>query len=341
MHHHHRRPRRALPALVLAALAALVALAGCGSSSSSQADAGTAATAPADRPLRVGLLQIAEADVLDDVVAAFERRLRAELAPRPVEVEVRNAQGDTTLVQSIARELAASDADMLAVLGTPAVIAVAKAEPRRPVIALAMGDPVGAKVARSLERPGGNVSGSVDFVDPALVLEELLKVRPAPERIGTIYDPGNQNSDVWVKALRAAAGPAGLELKEASIGGPGDIAAAARSIAGDVDAILIGPDATVFAGLAAVASAAGAERVPLYVIGGDPTVAGVFATLGPSYPELGERTGALAAEVAEGADPAATPWVRPSGVEWGINPETLRTLDVTVPAAVLEQAGVR
>lgn len=336
------RRRRSLAVALAVLAAALVALAGCGSSSSESDDA-TAATAPsADGPLHVALLQIAEAEVLDKTVAAFERQLRSDLAPREVTVDVKNAQGDASLIQSISRDIVSSDADMLAVIGTPAVISVAKSETRRPVIAIAMGDPVGAKVSRSLERPGTNVTGSVDFVEPSLVLDQLLKVSPQPRTLGTIYDPGNQNSDVWVKALReAVAGRPGLSLEEVTIGGPGDIAAAARSLAQRSDAIVVGTDATVVAGMPAVAAAASAEQVPLYVVGGDPTVRGVFATLGPDYPTLGARTGALAATVAAGADPAATPYVTPGGVEWAINPDTLRALDLTVPPQILTQAGIR
>ncbi len=218
MDHHQRERRRRSLAVALAVLAAaLVALTGCGSSSSD--DDATAATAPSgDALLHVALLQIAEADVLDKTVAAFERQLSDDLAPRAVEVDVKNAQGDSSLIQSISRDIVSSDADMLAVIGTPAVISVAKAETRRPVIAIAMGDPVGAKVSRSLAAPGTNVTGSVDFVEPSLVLDELLKVGPQPKTLGTIYDPGNQNSDVWVKALRdAVAEHPGLSLEEVTI----------------------------------------------------------------------------------------------------------------------------
>lgn len=341
-HHQRERRRRSLAGLLAVLAAALVALGGCGSSSSDGDDATAATAASASGPLHVELLQIAEADVLDKTVAAFEHTLRERLAPRAVEVDVKNAQGDGSLIQSISRELVSSDADMLAVIGTPAVISVAKAETRRPVIAIAMGDPVGAKVARSLDQPGTNVTGSVDFVAPALVLDELLKVSPRPRVLGTIYDPGNQNSDVWVKALRAAvADRPGLRLEEVTIAGPGDIAAAARSLAQRADAIVVGTDATVVAGMPAVASAALAERVPLYVVGGDPTVRGVFATLGPDYPTLGARTGALAARIADGADPATTPYVRPGGVEWAINPGTRDALGLTVPREILTQADVR
>ena len=343
MDHLQRERRRRPVAVALAVLAtAATALAGCGSSSSSGDDATAATTSSGGGPLHVALLQIAEAEVLDSTVAAFERTLSERLAPRKVEVDVENAQGDSSLIQSITRDVVSSDADMLAVIGTPGVISVAKAETRRPVIAIAMGDPVGAKVSRSLTAPGTNVTGSVDFVEPALVLDELLKVRPQPRTLGTIYDPGNQNSDVWVKALRdAVADRPGLRLEEVTIAGPGDVAAAARSLAQRSDAIVVGTDATVVAGMPAVASAALAERVPLYVVGGDPTVRGVFATLGPDYPTLGARTGALAARIAEGADPATTPYVRPGGVEWAVNPDTLEALGLTVPQQVLAQAGVR
>ncbi len=345
---HPRRWRGPLPAAAVALLATgALALAGCGSTSSSDpaapgaAAAGGSTTSGGRGELKVGVLQIAQAQVLDQTVKAFEQQLTRDLAPRAVSFDVKNAQGDDSLIQSIGRNFTSSGDGMIAVIGTPAVIAVAKLERQRPVIALAMGDPVGSKVSDSLTRSGTNVTGSIDFVDPRLILAQILRVSPRPATIGTVYDPGNENSAVWVKALKAATAADGLKLKEATIGGSGDLPAASREVAEGSDAVVIGPDSTVVAGIPAVASATTAHKLPLYVVAGDPTIPGVFATLGPSYPTLGAKTGALAATIAKGTRPQDTAWVQPGSVEWGINPRTLATLHVTVPAAVLKEAGVR
>lgn len=290
-----------------------------------------------DGPLRVTVLQIASADVLDETVEAFEAQLTEELAPREVEFDLKNAQGDQSLVNSLASAAADSDAHAFAVIGTPLVIALAGQERRRPIIALAMGDPVGAQVAESLEEPGGNVTGSVDFIDPAIPLEQIMTIEPTPERIGTIYDPSNPNMQTWIDAFDAAVAEyPGLEVVESTISGTADVEAAARSLAGRVDIEVIGPDSSAYAALDIIGATALANDVPTYVIAGDPTVTGILASIGSDYSASGRRAATAAAAIFEdGADPGSIPFSEPEGVEFTVNESTMTALGVTVPADLL------
>ena len=333
----------AIPARLLAVGVLAVAVASCGDSGDDSSSAGPGRTgAASEDSFDVGVLQVAEAAVLDDIVAAFQDRLTKELAPATVDFALQNAQGDQSLIASLARDFASSDADAFAVIGTPAVIAMAQQITDRPIVAIAMGDPVGAGVADSLEAPGGNVTGSVDYVDPAVILEELLKASPAPRRLGTVYDPSNQNMQVWIADLTAAVEAEGdLDLVEATVSGPGDVVTAARSLDGRVDAILIGPDATVIGGVEAVGAAAASAGVPLYTAGGDASIDGVLASIGPDYPVVGELAAEAASTVLEGTPPGEVPFGEPTGVLLQINQATMDALGVTFPADVLEDATLQ
>jgi putative ABC transport system substrate-binding protein len=316
---------------LVGAISVLGVIAGCGSSSGP-----AASSSSGSGPVKVDIFEVAQADVVTTLEGSFKKELSARLAGRTVSYSVSNANGDPSLIQSIARNLSRSRSSLIAVIGTPAVIAMAQQDRTHPIIALAMGDPVGGKVADSLDHPGRNVTGTIDFVDPAKLLGELAKVTPAPRRIGTIYDPSNENSQVWVAQLRAAikARP-GLSLVEATVAGTGDVQSAARSLVGRTDTILVGPDAAVASGVAAVGAVALSNRIPLYLTSGDATTSGVLATLGPSYADLGSQGGDVAVKVLQGAQPADTPFGRPGALEWGVNHATLSALGVTVPAAAM------
>ena len=339
----HRRGRGsirlALSALSAGAVAA--ALAACGSSGSTGTP-GTSAAAKGSgaQSLRVGVFEIASAAILDQTVAAFEDELKAKLAPRTVTFDLKNAQGSTTLITSISRDFAESSDAAFAVIGTPAVVALAQQVKGKPIFALAMGDPVGAKVAQSLAKPGGNVTGSIDYVDPALVLQSIMQISPAPKRIGTIYDPSNQNMQVWIKALHAAVAKyPGVSVVESTVSGVQDVPAAADSLAGRVDAEIIGPDTTVFSGLTAVGATAARASIPVYVIGGDPAVAGIAASIGPVYPVLGKLAADAAAKVFSGTPAAVVPFATPPGIQVTVNKVTIAKLHVTVPASLIGTAG--
>ncbi|CAN5239807.1 ABC transporter substrate-binding protein [soil metagenome] len=329
-HNGRRGFRLALTAVAIAATAT-IGLTACSGGATDSAD---------DETLHVGVFLVAQASLLDDIEAAFETAVKEGLGDTKVEFDVKNANGDQSLITSIARDLASSDNDAFAVLGTPAVIALAEQVKDRPIFALAMGDPVGAGLAESLEEPGGNVTGSIDYVEPALLLEDILAIQPDLKTIGTVYDPSNQNMQVWTKALDAAAKDAGIDVAEATISGAADVAQSARSLDGRADAILIGPDATVIAGIDAVTSVAIGGKIPLYVSGGDASVAGVLASIGPNYPELGTIAGQSAAKVLLGADPATTPFAVPTGLDLVINGTTQDTLGITIPKELLDRATV-
>jgi putative ABC transport system substrate-binding protein len=318
------RTRHLLTALVLAA----AALAGCAPSSAE----------PSADSYSVGVLVIAQAEIIDDIVNAFTDTVRTEVGDGvTMTFEVKNANGDQSLIASIARDFAGSAHDAFAAIGTPAVIALAAQVTDRPIFALAMGDPVGAGVAESLERPGRNVTGSLDFVDPALLLDDLLVLHPGLTRIGTVYDPSNQSMRTWADALRAAAATADVTVAEATIASTAEVAQAARSLDGRADVVLLGPDGLVAAGIDAIGAAMTRAALPLYVVGGDTTLAGIVGSLGPDYPSLGASAGVNAAKVLLGADVASTPFTRPGEVTIVLNKARAQQLGITIPAALADR----
>ncbi|GAA0932907.1 ABC transporter substrate-binding protein [Virgisporangium aurantiacum] len=280
----------------------------------------------------LGVLVMAQAEIIDAIVAAFTKTVRADVAT--VRFDVKNANGDQSLIASIARDFAGSSHDAFAVIGTPAVVALATQVTDRPIFALAMGDPVGAGVATSLDRPGKNVTGSIDFVDPALILGDLRALHPGLGTIGTLYDPSNQAMQVWTKALRAAASASGLTVAESTIASTAEVAQAARSLDGRADVVLLGPDALVAAGIDAIGAATTSARLPLYVVGGDTRTPGIVASLGPDYPQLGVSAGVNAAKVLRGADVASTPFTTPGAVSIVLNQARAAELGITVPDAL-------
>ncbi len=282
--------------------------------------------------LKIGVLQIAQAPVLDDAVRGFESALTKGVPGRHVDVEVKNANGDQSLVASLSRDLAGGDYDAYAVIGTPAVTALVQQVRDKPIFAIAMGDPVGAKVAKSLEAPGGNVTGSTDYVDPAELLRTVDATTPRPRTIGTILDPSNQNMAIWSKALTKAARANGDKVVEATVSGAGDVPSAARSLDGRADLVLIGPDATTLSAIDAVGAATAKARLPMIVVGGEISVKGVTASIGPDYRQVGRQAGEAAVQVLEdGKKPGAVAFTKPRDITVQVDRSEATSLGVTIP----------
>ena len=322
----------------VATLAVLGSLTACGTRAHTTSPV---ATGPLARCSNVAVFLIADAAAIQETVRGAKEGFFSEsgLKASDVTFNEQNAHGDPGNVQSIARLLAGSDSGLFIVLGTSATIALAQVERRRPIVTLGMADPVGSKVAQSLDHPGGNVTGSTDYVDPSAQLAQILRIEPAARRIGTVYDPSQPNAVKWVRDFAAAAQAANVTFVQAAASSSTDIGIAARSLVGRVDAIMVGNDANTLAGIAAVAATAKKARIPLYLNGGDVNTSGVFATLGPNYFEVGKVAGENAGKVCKGEDPGNLAFARPAGVTWGINTQTMSELGLKVPADILNSAS--
>lgn len=319
---------------LIAALATAAVVGGCSSDGGSKSGGGSGGTAPAH--YRIGIFEVASASIIDQIVSGFKEGFFKDsgLSPSQVTFDVKNAQGQSQLFQTTAQYFASSSDDMIAVVGTPCVVAMAHATTTKPIVALAMGDPVGAGVATSLEAPGKNVTGSTDFVDPSKTLPQVVQLQPTPKRIGTIYDPSSPESQQWVKALQAAAPSQQVTISAVSVSGTGDVASAVRSLAGKVDLLWIGPDATATAGLPAISSVASSNKLPLLTASGDASQHGVLANVGPSITVIAQLGGAAGALVYKGTSPAKVPFGQAGDVAWTINTTTEKQLGVTIPTSI-------
>jgi putative tryptophan/tyrosine transport system substrate-binding protein len=78
----------------------------------------------------------------------------------------------------LAAELVTLKVDVIVAGATPAARAAKRATSTIPVVAVAMGDPVGDELVASLGSPGANVTGNT-FLGPELVAKRLQLFRDA------------------------------------------------------------------------------------------------------------------------------------------------------------------
>jgi len=74
-------------------------------------------------------------------------------------IEYRFALGQTKSYDELAQELVSLDPAAIVLTGTPAALALKRQTSTIPIILAPIGDPLALGLARSLARPGGNVTG--------------------------------------------------------------------------------------------------------------------------------------------------------------------------------------
>src|SRR5689334_24900004 len=120
-----------------------------------------ASAQPGPRVARIGYLTASHAMENDQLALAFLRGLEdlGYVQGRNIIVEKRAAHVRLDRLPGLAVELVRAKVDVIVAPPLPAALAAIKATPTVPVVFMMVSDPVGAGLAASLSRPGGNATG--------------------------------------------------------------------------------------------------------------------------------------------------------------------------------------
>ena len=319
-------------ALGIAALGILVS-AGCGGGQASNGD----------KVHKVGIVQLVEHSSLDDANRGFVDGLKARgfEEGKNLTIDRQNAQADQSNLQNIVQRFISDKVDLICAIATPAVQSAANATKDIPVVGTAVTDYVSAKVVKSNDAPGGNVTGTSDLTPIAEQIDLLMKLYPNAKTIGTIYSSSEVNSEIQVKAMKEYAESKGLTVRVATISTVNDIQQAAQSIVNEVDVFYEPTDnviASAMPTLTSVTDPAGKGVICGYVGG---VTAGALATKGIDYYKLGVQTGNMAADILEGkAKPSDMKIETAHDLVVVINKKNAEKIGLTIPADVLSGATV-
>ncbi|WP_455663394.1 ABC transporter substrate-binding protein [Pradoshia sp.] len=261
-------------------------LTACGSDDSSSGEGET---------YKVGISQYVEHPSLDEATKGFKKAI--EDAGLEVKFDEQNAQGDATNNQTIATNFAGDGVDLIFANATPSALSAANATKDIPVVFTSVTDPIGAELVKDFDAPDKNVTGTTDSHPEAIPNTVKLIADMGYKKVGTVYNSGEQNSEVQVKQAEEEAKKNGLTLEKVSVATSAEVKQAAESLIGRVDAIFIVTDNTVVSALESVTSVAEAEKIPLFVGELDSVERGGFAAYGFSYYDIGYQAGEQAVQI--------------------------------------------
>lgn len=325
-----------LLSLGAATLLAAGVFAGCGGSQQG-------ASSSSGKTYKIGIVQLVEHNALDAANKGFVDGLkeRGFEEGKNVTFDKQNAQADQSNLQNIAQRFVSGKMDLICAIATPAAQTVANATKDIPIVGTAITDYVGAKLAASNEKPGGNVTGTSDMNPIKEQIDLLMKIKPDAKTIGVIYCSSEVNSEVQVKAMQEYAESKGLSVKVATISTVNDIQQAAQSLVGSVDAFYEPTDNIIASAMPTLVAITDAAKLP--VICGEPNMvkAGGLATYGIDYYKLGVQTGHMAADILEGkSKPADMSIERAKDLKITVNKADVARLGITIPEDVLKDADL-
>lgn len=322
------------------AVIASLSLVACGAQTGTTTT--TSPSAPASsqaKMLEIGIAQIVSHPSLDAIREGFKEGMTEAgyVAGKDVRYDEQNPQGDQAALTSIANNFKSANKDLIVAITTPTAQAMAQAISDKPIIFAGVTDPVAANLIDSLEKPGGNITGTSDYPPIEQQIGLIKEIKPDIKTLGIVYSSSEVNAEVQTGLAKDAAAKLGIEVKTATVTNSSEVQQAAQSLAG-VDAFYVGNDNTVVSAMEALVQVAESTKVPVITADPDSVARGATASYAVDQFMMGKNAAKMAVKVLQGTKPADIPAERQTDLELTINLAAAERIGLELPKAVIDRA---
>lgn len=267
-------------------------------------------------------------------------RERGYVEGKNILIEYRWAEGRAERVEEIAAEFVALKLDAILTHGLPGALAAARATTTIPIVMADGGDPVTAGLARSLARPGGNVTGSFSFIPEELGkrLQLLKEAVPRMTRVAFLATPVDLAIAMKREVLKSAAGSLDVQVQEYVARDGADLPGVFNAMRkAGAEAVLVNNEPQLNSLASVIAGVAAVNRLPSVGYASFADAGGLLA-YGANRPALYGRAAYFLDRIFTGTKPGDIPFERAGKFDLIVNLRTAKSLDVKVPAPLLARA---
>ena len=234
-------------------------------------------------------------------------------------------------------ELIGAKVDIIVAANVAAAVAAAKATSSIPIVMLAVNDPVGAGLVKSLEHPGTNVTGTTMY-SPQLIGERLRILKrlvPNLDRIAMIMNGNNPNNLAQFERVQLEARGLGIEVQAQDIRKPEDVDPAFEQAVGfGAKALVNAVDGFVNSQRFALAAAAARYKLPVFYPDAEYVSAGGLMALGPGHIEGYHDAAQYVDAILHGANPADLPVKGATQLIFSVSRSALAKLGLQLPSGI-------
>jgi putative ABC transport system substrate-binding protein len=210
-----------------------------------------------------------------------------------------------------------------------------------PIVFVIGQDPLGAGVAASLQRPGGNATGLTSLGrDLAAKRLQLLKEAfPRITRVVLLFEPANRSNVSEAKEIEKAAPRLGIRITPIALRQPADIESAFnRGASLGAQAYIVTQGAVITAQRQVIADGLLRSKAPAIFVGIEYVVVGGLMSYGPSFDDNYRRAATYVDKILKGAKPGDLPIEQPAKFELVLNLKTAKAMGIKFPQSVLVRA---
>lgn len=321
---------------LIGGLVCCLALAGCANGSDD-------ANKETKKSYTIGIVQHTTHPALDDAVKGFKDAMKKKGID--VTFVEKNAQGDKGTNDLITKQFVSDEVDLIYAVATPSASAALNATMGKdiPVVFNAVTDPADAKTAlvKSMEKPGGNITGVSDEAPLEKQLQLIRDILPEAKTIGMIYNIGEPNGKLQVEQVEKLASKFGFTIQVKGISQTSEVATAAQQLADSSDCIYNITDNMIASSAAAITDKANAKNIPVFAAEeGQMQKTGVLASDSISYKKLGEQAADIAYDIlVNGKNPGDIAVQKAKDTSLLINKSAAKKLGITIPEELAKRAS--
>jgi putative tryptophan/tyrosine transport system substrate-binding protein len=253
-------------------------------------------------------------------------------------IETRWAGVSPQRQREVAAELKALPVALILAFGTTAIGAARDGAPGVPIVMIGAGDPLGARFAATLARPGGDLTGTSLAGEEVLAKQvELLSAAvPNLKKVSVLMHAANPANGFFFDAMSSRAFALGLQLDRVEVAVEGELDnAIARAKGG---ALVVVTDPMFLARRAHIAELTLRSKVPSIFGQREYVFAGGLMSYTSSSTWHWHTAASFVDKILKGAKPADIPIEQPTKFELVINLKSAKAVGVAIPETLRQRA---
>ena len=295
---------------------------------------------------KIGWLKIQGRQHTPGQLRAFREGMKALglVEGRDFILQERYADGDEGRLPGLATELINSGVAVVVATSQPSIAAAWRVTKSVPVIGRMVDDPVVDGMARSLARPGGNVTGIYTMTEEMTPkrLALLKEAVPSISRVGVLMREDFPSVSIakhdWQTA-ESAAHQLALELIAFNVKTAADVTTAFDATSTqNIGGIITFRNPTVVTYLDQIAALSRKHRLPAVFDTREYVEAGGLMSYGPNIDETYRQLAGFVTKLLHATPPGELPIEQPTSFELVINKRTADDIGLSVPQNMLTRA---
>ena len=260
---------------------------------------------------------------------------------RNARIEIRWAGPTPSDIRRHAAELVALGPEVVLAYGSSTVGPLLQNTRTVPIVFPVMGDPVAAGYVESLARPGGNVTGfmNYEYGFAAKWLELLKEMVPKLKRVAVLRNATTPTGPAQFGVIQAVSPYLKVDVTALNIRNADDFESAITSFArGPDDGLIVGASALAATHRRHFLEVVARHRLPAIYEQGVFIADGGLMSFAPNLIDQFRRAAGYVDRILKGEKPADLPVQAPTKYELLINLKTAKALGLIVPSTLLARA---